>query len=523
MKDKIDLAIVAIMKNEAPYVKEWIDYHILVGVKKFYIYDNESEDNLKEVLQSYIDNGIVEYTFFPGKERQMPAYNDCLQKHREDIEWLAVIDADEFIVPVQTDTLQQTLKDYKDYAGIGVNWVLYDCNGHIKRPRGGVLENYVRCRRNFRTQEHTHIKSIVQPSKVVEFTNPHYAIYVDNACAVDENKNFIIGTGDGRAFTNRASVQKIRINHYWSKSYEETVAKIERGNADSLSKRKLEECRYLYDIKDYTYDYNMYKYVIKLHGHILRETLKYLYYKCAAIFCNKRKTDDYKIISKSKYFNKKWYFKHYPDVKSSNLDPIEHYIKEGWKLGYNPSKYFDTNAYLRANTDVKKAQMNPLLHYLKYGKKEGRTVYRCNPNMKTYYIVSGGFDPIHEGHIAMIKASAEASDGVIVLANSDAWLSRKKGKNFHNIKTRLAILENLKGVIDVLEFNDDDNSACDGIRKVRAKYPDAHLVFANGGDRGKDNIPETETCRECKVDLAFGVGGDNKANSSSWILERWHN
>ena len=141
--------------------------------------------------------------------------------------------------------------------------------------------------------------------------------------------------------------------------------------------------------------------------------------------------------------------------------------------------------------------------------------------MKTYYIVSGGFDPIHEGHIEMIKASAQASDGVIVLANSDAWLCRKKGKNFYSIKTRKIILENLKGVIDVLEFDDSDNSASDGLRKVRAKYKDAHLVFANGGDRTKSNIPEEPVCAECGIDLAFGVGGDYKANSSSWILSQW--
>ncbi|MBR2011908.1 MAG: adenylyltransferase/cytidyltransferase family protein [Alphaproteobacteria bacterium] len=143
--------------------------------------------------------------------------------------------------------------------------------------------------------------------------------------------------------------------------------------------------------------------------------------------------------------------------------------------------------------------------------------------MARYCIVSGGFDPIHEGHIAMIVESAKFSDGVIVLANSDDWLCRKKGKNFYSISTRRAILENIKGVIDVIEFDDSDNSACDGIRKVRQKYPDAELIFANGGDRTKDNIPEMPTCAECGVEIVFGVGGENKANSSSWILNKWNN
>lgn len=141
--------------------------------------------------------------------------------------------------------------------------------------------------------------------------------------------------------------------------------------------------------------------------------------------------------------------------------------------------------------------------------------------MPAYYIVSGGFDPIHEGHIEMIKASKAKSDGVILLLNSDEWLCRKKGKNFMNFKTRLAICENIKGVIDAFGFDDSDNSASDGIRKARAKYPDAELVFANGGDRTKDNIPETQAANECRVRLEFGVGGENKANSSSWILKDW--
>ncbi len=140
---------------------------------------------------------------------------------------------------------------------------------------------------------------------------------------------------------------------------------------------------------------------------------------------------------------------------------------------------------------------------------------------KTYYIVSGGFDPIHEGHIRMIQAARENSDGVIVLTNSDAWLTRKHGKNFYTLQTRQTIMENIKGVVDVLAFDDSDNSACDGLRLVREKYPEAHLVFANGGDRNKTNIPEIPTCEKYRIDLAFGVGGTDKPNSSSWILKRW--
>lgn len=140
---------------------------------------------------------------------------------------------------------------------------------------------------------------------------------------------------------------------------------------------------------------------------------------------------------------------------------------------------------------------------------------------KKYYIVSGGFDPIHEGHIFLIKDAASKSDGVILLLNSDQWLVRKKNKNFMNFNCRKTICENIKGVIDVIGFDDTDNSASDGIRLCRQKYPHAELVFANGGDRTKDNIPEHKACGEHNVCLEFGVGGQNKANSSSEILKNW--
>ena len=102
------------------------------------------------------------------------------------------------------------------------------------------------------------------------------------------------------------------------------------------------------------------------------------------------------------------------------------------------------------------------------------------------------------------------------------YLRRKKGKNFQSFATRKAILENLKGVVEVLGFDDADGSASRGIELVRQRYPDDVLVFANGGDRGKDNIPEIPTCRKCDVGLMFGVGGVEKVNSSSKLLAKWN-
>ena len=145
--------------------------------------------------------------------------------------------------------------------------------------------------------------------------------------------------------------------------------------------------------------------------------------------------------------------------------------------------------------------------------------------MSVYYIVSGGFDPIHEGHIENIKESRFESDGVIVLLNSDAWLTRKKGKNFMSFYTRSVIIENIRGIIDVIAFDDGDGSACDGLRKARTKYPNDKLVFAKGGDRTADNIPEIAVAEELGIEIKYNVGfsisGRQKPNSSSWLLKEW--
>lgn len=134
-------------------------------------------------------------------------------------------------------------------------------------------------------------------------------------------------------------------------------------------------------------------------------------------------------------------------------------------------------------------------------------------------IVSGGFDPIHSGHIAYFKAARKLGDKLVVALNSDAWLINKKGKFFMPFKERKTIVENLSSVDSVIDFQDDDiGSAINALVKIKEMYPDDKIAFANGGDRNKENIPEM-TVRG--IEFLFGVGGDDKKNSSSWILKKW--
>lgn len=135
-------------------------------------------------------------------------------------------------------------------------------------------------------------------------------------------------------------------------------------------------------------------------------------------------------------------------------------------------------------------------------------------------IITGGFDPIHSGHIAYLNEARKLGDLLVVGANSDAWLRRKKGREFMPWEERASVLSSISGVDRVINFNDDDGSAKDAIRKVRDLYPKDQIVFANGGDRTDANIPEMDI-RDDNLEFVFGVGGLHKSNSSSWILQEW--
>ena len=134
-------------------------------------------------------------------------------------------------------------------------------------------------------------------------------------------------------------------------------------------------------------------------------------------------------------------------------------------------------------------------------------------------VISGGFDPIHSGHISYIKAARELGDYLIVALNSDEWLIKKKGKFFMDFNERKYILENLTDVDEVISFKDDEKGSCiDALNLIKKKFKNEEILFCNGGDRNKKNIPEMIVDG---VDFRFGIGGDDKKNSSTSILKKW--
>jgi len=138
--------------------------------------------------------------------------------------------------------------------------------------------------------------------------------------------------------------------------------------------------------------------------------------------------------------------------------------------------------------------------------------------MQKIIVVSGGFDPIHSGHVSLLNHAKQLGDVLIVGLNSDAWLTRKKGRAFMPYIERKSVLDNLRMVDHVIAFDDTDGTAIDLLRWVKEFYPDDQIAFANGGDRTQENIPEMTVP---DVEFIFGIGGTDKRNSSSWILQEW--
>ncbi|MCL2758042.1 MAG: glycosyltransferase family 92 protein [Alphaproteobacteria bacterium] len=267
------LSVCAIVKNEGPYFKEWIEYHKLLGVDKFYVYDNESTDETFEVLKPYIEKGVVEYSFWPGKLQQKPAYKDCINRFKNDSEWIAFTDLDEFIVPMRPplpggfgaascESIPDFLRKLPRAATqLCIGWTNYASSGHETKPAGLVIENF----RHTTGGLPVYGKSIVNPRDVARASvHKHKMTWGDS---VDENGDVIewYEFSTGGKLRRGFQTDKIRVNHYRIKSWEEYNAKYARGgNAATPGEPKYTRARFdRYNINKHL-DETMDKYVAKL-------------------------------------------------------------------------------------------------------------------------------------------------------------------------------------------------------------------------------------------------------------------
>ena len=227
-----ELSIVAILKNEGPYLKEWLDYHLLAGVDHFYLYDNDSPDNQAEVAAPYVETGLVDYFYVPGKAAQMFTHLDAVKRFKFFTRYIAIIDGDEFIYPKSSeggriiDVVDEILSHDPNAAGLAVNLYAFGSNGQETADYSrGVLERFTR--RSSSVDKH--VSTISNPRMINVCVNPHFAVYFEGLYSINENGGIVVGPCN-----EPATDEKIVMNHYSMKSREEYEKKVQRGNADHV-------------------------------------------------------------------------------------------------------------------------------------------------------------------------------------------------------------------------------------------------------------------------------------------------
>lgn len=209
-------------KLEHPFLKEWIKYHLCVGVEHFYMGCNDDNDSeALTILQPYVNRNIVTHFHMPGRVRQFDFYSKAVEIARKSSKWLAIIDLDEFILPINKSTIPDVLKNYEDFGGLAINW----------RHFGTKLETNPRSQINellYHNIPDGHIKSIIQPNKATcNFNNTHGPIYEEGYYAVNEKFQRVDGP-----LCNPPTCDEIVINHYFCRSKEFWEVKQQRQRSD---------------------------------------------------------------------------------------------------------------------------------------------------------------------------------------------------------------------------------------------------------------------------------------------------
>lgn len=213
------LSICALFRDESRFLKEWIEYHHMLGVEHFYLFNHLSEDGYLEVLEPYIDSGLVELYDWPvhaegqkdfNDNVQMAIYRKILNEKQNETLWLALIDTDEFLVPKQHPNLPSFLRDYEQYGGVVINWQTFGTSDVEKVPKDRLMVEMLTKKGPPEDGLNTCVKSIVIPSRVDTIYTPHIAVYHPPYFHVTEK-----GKRTGREVTTKkVSTKKIQLNHY---------------------------------------------------------------------------------------------------------------------------------------------------------------------------------------------------------------------------------------------------------------------------------------------------------------------
>jgi len=232
------LAVCLAFRNSARYLREWLLFHQAVGFDRFYLYNNDSEDDFARVLAPFMAapapgrRPLIELAQWPGYFQQNEIYNDCLKRAATDgVRWLAFIDDDEFLYAVPPHTLAETLRGFEAFAGVAVCWQLYGSSGHIHAEVDWVIRRFT----HHAVTPDQHVKCIVQPRHIVRaVAGGHLFEPAPGFSVVDEKSHRL-----DAALTPHPSADLLRINHYLTKSIEELVERRTSRDIGYGDKQKL--------------------------------------------------------------------------------------------------------------------------------------------------------------------------------------------------------------------------------------------------------------------------------------------
>ena len=223
-REPVYLAICAIYQDEAEFLPEWIAFEHLMGVQRFFLYNDDSQDDSRKVLEPVVRSGLVvdhDVAELPGTAEALAtespkyhqqgwSYQHALDNYTDEAQWIAFVDVDEFVFSPTGKGLPEVLATYERWPGIVVNRATYGTSGHQTNPKGLLLEHFTQ--RLDETGRPISVKSVVQPHRVKHKINGHSFAYVDGL-AIDEHHNEVEGW-----FTDPQTFDTLRINHYWTKS-----------------------------------------------------------------------------------------------------------------------------------------------------------------------------------------------------------------------------------------------------------------------------------------------------------------